>query len=88
MSTKQRLLYISSETTHLQSQALSIAFYEPVSGFIAEIDPTVDIFQYESVHDALVDGWRVVHFPDQRGSDSLDLIGYQFILEKLEGYDD
>ena len=88
MSTKQRLLYISSETTHLQSQALSIAFYEPVSGFIAEIDPTIEIFQYESVHDALVDGWRVVHFPDQRGSDSMDLIGNQFILEKLEVYDD
>ena len=88
MSTKQRLLYISSETTHLQSQALSIAFYEPVSGFIAEIDPTIEIFQYESVHDALVDGWRVVHFPDQRGSDAMDLIGYQFILEKLEVYDD
>ena len=88
MSTKQRLLYISSETTHLQSQALSIAFYEPVSGFIAEIDPTIEIFQYQSVHDALVDGWRVVHFPDQRGSDAMDLIGYQFILEKLEVYDD
>ena len=88
MTIKQRLLYISSETTHLQSRALSIAFYEPVTGFIAEIDPSVDTFQYDSVHEAVIDGWRVVHFPDQRGCDTLDLIGYQFILEKLENYND
>ena len=86
MPIKQRLLYISSETTHPQSKALSIALYEPERDYITEIDPTVNTFEYDSVHEAIIDGWRVVHFPDQRGSDTLDLIGYQFILEKLEDY--
>ena len=45
---------------------------------------------YDSVHAAIWDGWRVVHFPDQRGnlSDSdVDVLGFQFILEKMEQFD-
>ena len=84
MALKQRLLYISTETTHPQSGVLSVAFYEPVRGAITEIDPRITDLAYQSVHEAIIDGWRIIHFPDQRGSEALDLIGYQFILEKME----
>ena len=49
-----------------------------------------DGLEYDSVHAAICDGWRVVHFPDQRGnlSDSdVDVLGFQFILEKMEQFD-
>ena len=44
---------------------------------------------YKTVHEAVVDGWRIVHFPDQRSSianSEEEIIGFQFILEKIEDY--
>ena len=46
---------------------------------------------YLNVHDAIVDGWRVVHFPQQRApfdDREIDVLGQEFILEKLEEFDD
>jgi hypothetical protein len=46
---------------------------------------------YRTVHDAIVDGWRVVQFPSQEapiGDRELNIVGYQFILEKMEEFDD
>tara|TARA_Y100000814_G_scaffold266542_1_gene220450 strand:+ start:675 stop:941 length:267 start_codon:yes stop_codon:yes gene_type:complete len=88
MSIKQRLLYLSCESTHPQSPTVSAAFYEPIEGSVTEIDPTMKELAYNSVHEAVIDGWRIVHFPDQRGSEDMDIIGYQFILEKMEQFDD
>ena len=88
MITKQRLLYLSSETTHPESAVLSMAIYEPTQGSITQIDPKSSVPMYESVHAAQIDGWRVIHFPDQKTAESFDVIGYQFILEKLEEYND
>ena len=87
MPRKQRLLYLSAESTHPQSEVLSCAIYEPKHGYITEIDPTLSKLPYNSVHDALIEGWRIIHFPDQRGSEDMDILGYQFILEKLEEFD-
>ena len=91
MAVKQRLLYLSTQSTDPRSPAISQALHDPVKGTIVEIDPTLDSLDYESVHDAICDGWRVVHFPDQRGvlTDSdVEVIGFQFILEKMEQFDD
>ena len=88
MTSKQRLLYISSETTPPASRVLSMAIYEPTIGSITQIDPKNSIPIYESVHEAQIDGWRVIHFPDQKTAESFDVIGYQFILEKLEEFND
>ena len=85
---KQRLLYLSSESTHPESEVISSALYEPLYDAVTEIDPSVKAPIYESVRDALVDGWRVVCFPDQREPSDIDIIGYQFILEKMEKFDD
>ena len=82
MSLKQRILYLSAESTDPKSSTLSQALHEPLKNDIVEIDPT-------SVHEAVVDGWRIVHFPDQRSSianSEEEIIGFQFILEKIEDY--
>lgn len=88
MAKLQRLLYINAETTHPQSQALSAAIYEPVDGRVTQVDPTLDSLPYDSVHAAIVDGWRVVQFPDPwsgiQAQGSGELIGFQFVLEKIE----
>jgi hypothetical protein len=91
MALKQRLLYLSAQSTDPRSPAISQALHEPVSGTIVEIDPTSTGIDYESVHDAVIDGWRIVHFPDQRGTladSGVDVLGFQFILEKMEQFDD
>lgn len=86
----QRLLYINSESTHPQSVALSAAVYEPVAGSVTQIDPTSDGLPYESVHAAIIDGWRLIQAPDVWagiGSDEAgEVIGFQFILEKIEDF--
>ena len=86
----QRLLYINSESTHPQSTALSAAIYEPVTGSITQIDPTSEGLPYDSVHAAIIDGWRVFQAPDVWagiGSDEAgEVIGFQFILEKIEDF--
>ena len=88
MTSKQRLLYISSQTTHPASPVLSMAIYEPIPGSITEIDPKHSAPMYKSVHEAQIDGWRIIHFPDQKTAEAFDVIGYQFILEKLEEFND
>ena len=91
MAEKQRLLYLSAQSTDPRSLAISQALHEPVKGTIVEIDPTSTGIDYESVHAAICDGWKVVHFPDQRGSVSdsdIDVLGFQFILEKMGQFDD
>ena len=91
MAVKQRLLYLSTQSTDPRSPAISQALHDPVKGTIVEIDPTLGSLDYESVHDAICDGWRVVHFPDQRGTltdSDVEVIGFQFILEKMEQFDD
>ena len=88
MAIRQRLLYLSSETTHPESEVISMAVYEPVKGSITQIEPKCDVPMYQSVNNAQIDGWRVIHFPDQKTAESFDVIGYQFILEKLGEYND
>ena len=91
MALKQRLLYLSAQSTDPRSPAISQALHEPVRGSIVEIDPTRTRLDYETVHDAICDGWRVVHFRDQRGlleGSEIEALGYQIVLEKMEQFDD
>ena len=48
-------------------------------------DPT-----YQTVHEAIMDGWEVIHFPDQQApfdDREIDVLGYEFILQKKEHFD-
>ena len=64
--------------------------HEPEPNSVTQIDPLETDMPYASVFDAILDGWRVIHFPQQRApydDREIDVIGYEFILEKIEAYD-
>ena len=89
MTLKQRILYLSAQSTDPRSPTISQAIHEPLKDSIVEIDPTITGIEYKSVHEAVIDGWKIVHFPDQRGSLSnseIEVLGFQFILEKIEEF--
>ena len=89
--TRQRLLYLHAGSPSIYSNVVAAALHEPVAGSITEIDPMAPELPYETVHAAIVDGWRVIHFPSQQAffdDREIDVIGYEFILEKLENYHD
>ena len=88
---RQRLLYLHADTPSIYANLVAAAIHEPVAGSITEIDPLAAELPYRSVHDAIVEGWRVIHFPQQRApfeDREIDLLGHEFILERLEAYDD
>lgn len=84
---KQHLLYLHARSPSIRSEVVGAALHEPVAGSVSEIEPDPVQLPYDSVHAALVDGWRVIHFPQQRShfeDREIDVIGYEFILEKLK----
>jgi hypothetical protein len=88
---RQRLLYLHAALPSIYAPLIAAAAHEPVAGATTQIDPLAPELPYQSVHDAVVDGWRIVHFPDQRApfeDREIDILGYEFILEKLEHYDE
>ena len=88
--TRQRLLYLHAATPGIRSQVIGMALHEPVAGSVTEIMTEEQEWPYDTVHDAVLDGWQVIHFPDQRtefDDREIDILGYEFILQKLEVYD-
>ena len=88
---RQRLMYLHASSPSIYSDLVARAIHEPVAGALTQIDPLAEELPYESVHDAIVDGWRVIHFPQQLApydDREIDVIGYEFILEKLEVCDE
>lgn len=83
---RQRLLYLHAASPNLHSPLVGGALHEPVAGALAQIDPLAPELPYNSVHDAILHGWRVIHFPQQLApyhDREIDLIGYEFVLEQL-----
>lgn len=86
MSHRQRILYLNSISRGIHSQVVAWALHEPVKGHMPTIETNGAPPPYETVHSAVTDGWRVVHFPDQRvDSDPVEpgVLGYEFILEQI-----
>ena len=87
--TRQRLLYLHAATPGIRSQVIGMALHEPVQGSVTEIVTEEQDWPYNTVHDAVLDGWQIIHFPDQRtefDDREIDILGYEFILQKLEVY--
>jgi hypothetical protein len=87
--TRQRLLYLHAVTPSIRSQVMGMALHEPVPGSITQITSEQE-WPYNTVHDAIVDGWQVLQCPEQRvpfDDREIDVLGYEFILQKLETYD-
>ncbi len=87
----QRLLYLHAGSPNIRSRVIAAALHEPVPDSVTQIDPLASEIPYDSVFSAILDGWRVIHFPDQRApfdDFEIDIVGYEFILEKWSGEHD
>ena len=87
--TRQWLLYLHAATPGIRSQVIGMALHEPIEGSVTEIVTEEQDWLYNTAHDAILDGWQVIHFPNQRtefDDREIDILGYEFILQKLEAY--
>lgn len=86
---RQRLLYLHARTPNVFSPILGYTAIEPVPGYSLEISAEPFEWPYKTVHEAIVDGWQVVQFPHLQApfdDKDLDVIGYEFILQKIQSY--
>ena len=60
--TRQRLLYLHASTPGIRSQVIGMALHEPVEGSVTEIVVEEQEWPYNTVHDAILDGWQVIIF--------------------------
>jgi hypothetical protein len=87
---RQRLLYLHAATPSIRSQVIGMALHEPIRGSVTQITTEPQEWPYATVHDAILDGWQVIHFPDQRApfdDREIDILGYEFILQQWGEYD-
>jgi hypothetical protein len=88
---RQHLLYLHATTPSIRSSVIGMALHEAEPGSVTQLTPDGHEWPYATVHDAILDGWQVIHFPDQRApfdDREIDLLGYEFILQKLEESDE
>lgn len=88
---KQRLLYLHATTPHIGSRLSAATLHEPVEGGTSTMDPMQQDPDYACVHDAMRDGWQVIHFPNQLApfdDKEIDILGYEFVLQKMETLND
>jgi hypothetical protein len=83
---RQRLLYLHAKGPSIYAPIIGMAEHEPIAGKKDTLRTRTD-WPYDTVHDAIVDGWQVIHFPQQMApfdDRELDYVGYEFILQKIE----
>jgi hypothetical protein len=87
---RQRLLYLHAQTPSIGSGLIAATLHEPVKGGVSQMDPLQKDPTYQSVHEAIIDGWEVIHFPLQQApidDREIDILGYEFVLQKKEYFD-
>jgi hypothetical protein len=88
---RQRLMYMHAAMPTPTSHIHALFFAEPVPGG-GNIELVADYkFPYNSPHEAVMDGWQIVKFPEYRFpilDREVDVQGYQFVLQKMEVYRD
>ena len=87
---RQRLLYLHATTPSIRSEVIAMALHEPTQDSVTQITTAApQEWPYRTVHDAIRNGWQVIHFPDQRApfdDREIDLLGYEFILQQWGEY--
>jgi hypothetical protein len=83
---RQQLLYLQATSTSPLSRVVGAARYVPGE---RHDDYTLDPadFPYETVIQAVEDGWRIVQFPVPPtgfSDQALDYLGFEFVLERYE----
>lgn len=81
---RQMVLYLYSKSTSMRSAIAGWASYDPAVPYEPTL-PSQDA-PYDSVIEAVNDGWRIVQFPRAELCQFSDVdnayLGYEFILEK------
>ena len=83
---KQNLLYLTAATTSPAAVVTSMNLVE--DGKLKDVPENPDDWAYQSVLDAINDGWRVIKFPEQALLLSEERnygLGCEYVLEKIEG---
>lgn len=83
---RQRLLYLQARTPSITAPVIGMAQHEPIQGGADRLQ-TRNEWPYATVHEAIIDGWQVVAFPNLMApydDRELNYVGYEFILQKLE----
>jgi hypothetical protein len=84
---RQHLLYLHATTPSIRSSVIGMALHRAEPGSVTQLTPGDHEWPYATVHDAILDGWQVIQFPEQRtpfDDREIDILGYEFILQKLE----
>ena len=80
---RQLVLYLSSQSTNMRSPVSAWVLYDAIQPHDPQL--TSQNPPYNTVLEAIADGWRVVQFPTSKlyeYRNDNDYIGYEFILEK------
>ncbi|MBI2192516.1 MAG: hypothetical protein HYU36_11085 [Planctomycetes bacterium] len=83
-STRQRLLYLHASEPCLHAPVIGMALHEPEPGATERLGERKK-WPYATVHEAILDGWQVIHFPNQLApfdDREVDILGFEFILQK------
>ena len=83
---RQHILYLQTKTPAINAAVIGMALHKPLPGGCDTIHTRSD-WPYATVHDAVVDGWQVIHFPNLMApydDRELNYVGYEFVLQKLE----
>jgi len=83
---RQRLIYLHAREPSVYAEIIGMAEHEPIVGK-KDIMRTRATWLYSTVQEAMADGWQVIHFPNQMApfdDREVDVVGYEFILQKLE----
>lgn len=88
---RQRLMYMHAITPNPSSGLVHVTIYEPTPDGVPEITAEEQPLPYNSVLEAVRDGWQIIHFPNQLApfdDKEIDILGYEFVLQKLEAFDE
>lgn len=81
---RQDILYLQVGTTSPTSQVVGMTYIE--GGVLNEASPNPDEWQYQTVLDAVQDGWRIIAFPNMAllavSEEDTYGLGFEFILER------
>lgn len=81
---RQDILYLQVGTTSPASQVIGMTYIE--AGVLKEAPSDPDEWQYQTVLDAVQDGWRIISFPNMAllamSDEEAYGLGFEFILER------
>ena len=81
---RQDILYLQVGTTSPASQVIGMTYIE--AGVLKEASSNPDEWQYQTVLDAVQDGWRIISFPNMAllamSDEEAYGLGFEFILER------